>query len=117
MSVTANYSGNLERIFSKALTDATKVVVGTVIPDNSMTAAGWWACNDTGAPIIVQLYYFSDLGSTEYLIWTKSVPANDTIGSSDTPIRLRQNDEIRVKGANGLTMNVTVIINMAAQQR
>lgn len=116
MSVTANYAGNLERIFSKALTDTTKVIVGTVIPDNSMTAAGWWACNDTASPIIVQLYYFSLLDSAEYLIWTKSVPANDTIGSADTPIRLRQGDEIRVKGANGLTMNVTVIINLSANR-
>lgn len=117
MSVTANYVGNLERILSQALTTTTKTLVGgSAIPDNSMTVAGWWACNDTAAPIIVQLYYFNAQDAVEYLVWTKPIPANDTLGSADTPIRLRVGDEIRVKGATGITLNANIIISQAASR-
>lgn len=108
MSVNANYIGNLNSPVSQVLAGATTVKIGSTIADNAQTLSAWSFANPTGGAVVCSLFWFD--GTTEWLIWTKSVATTDTTIESNIPLRLRSGNEIRAKGAASIA--VTLIYNM-----
>lgn len=95
MSMNLNYPANIMPPVCQRLTDTSTVRVSDV-SDDTLILSGFSITNDGSAAKVVSLIWYD--GTSERLIWKKSVPQNDTALGSDFPIRLRKNNEIRVKG-------------------
>ncbi|MGO6740473.1 hypothetical protein ACC732_28485 [Rhizobium ruizarguesonis] len=96
MSVTLNYPGGISQPDSIRLTDTAVTQIGDAAVNDSLTLSAFAIANDGAAAKTVTLYWYD--GSTQFLIWKKSVAQNDTAMVADLPIRLRKGNEIRVKG-------------------
>ncbi|MGO7087746.1 hypothetical protein AB9E14_06315 [Rhizobium leguminosarum] len=96
MSVTLNYPGGISQPDSIRLTDTAVTRIGDAAVNDSLTVSAFAIANDGAAAKTVTLYWYD--GSTQFLIWKKSVAQNDTAMVADLPIRLRKGNEIRVKG-------------------
>jgi hypothetical protein len=116
MSVNANYGGNVAKPVHLVLAGTTTTLVGTAMTDNSMTLSSWAFCNPTGGAVTCDLYWYEALTTTEHFVWRKSVPANDTLIEADLPLRLWPADEIRAKGANTITVTLTMTMNLVNSQ-
>jgi hypothetical protein len=112
MSVNANYGGNIVRPVHKVLVDASTTLVGSAMTDNAMTLSSWAFCNPTGVAVTCSLYWYEFATTTEHLVWSKSVATNDTSVESNLPLRLWPGDEIRAKGANTITVTLTMTMNL-----
>lgn len=112
MSVNANYGGNIVKPVHKVLTGTTTTLVGDAMSDNSMTLSSWAFCNPTGGAVTCDLYWYENSTTTEHLVWRKSVATNDTVIEADLPLRLFPADEIRAKGANTITVTLTMTMNL-----
>lgn len=112
MSVNANYGGNIAKPVHLALSGSTTTLVGSAMPDNSMTLSSWAFCNPTGGAVTCSLYWYEAATTTEHLIWTKSVATVDTVVESNLPLRLQPSDEIRAKGVNTITVTLTMTMNL-----
>lgn len=110
MSVQGTYIGNVAQPDSVVLggTSKTDIVTAT---DNSLTTASVSFANDTGGAVICKLYWFKAANSTDYLVWTSSVPANDTEIVADIPIRLLDGDKIKAIGASGVCVTAINLMN------
>lgn len=117
MSVTGNYTGNLQVPVSQTLANTTKIIVGTAMADDTMTLASWAFCNDNASAVVMQLYWYDFANTTERLIWQKSVATDDTVIIADLPLRLRTGDEIRVVGNSSVYVTLTYIMNFALSSR
>lgn len=113
MSVTANYTGNLQVPISQTLTNTTKIIVGTAMTDDSLTLASFVFCNDNASAVVCQLYWYDFANTTEHLVWQKSVATDDTTIIADMPLRLREGDEIRVVGNSSVYVTLLYILNFA----
>ena len=113
MSVTGNYSGNVYIPICQKLTNTTTTLIGAAMGDDSLTLASFAIANDTAGAIVVSLFWYDFANTTERLVWKKSVPANDTVTVSDIPLRLREDDEIRVKGDNNINVSLIFMMNFA----
>lgn len=111
MSVTGNYSGNVQVPVSQTLANTTKIIVGAAMADNSMTLASWAFCNDNASAVIMQLYWYDFANTTERLIWQKSVATDTTEIVADLPLRLREGDEIRVVGNSSVFVTLVYVSN------
>lgn len=112
MSVNANYGGNIAKPVHLVLAGSTTTLVGSAMSDNSMTLSSWAFCNPTGGAVTCDLYWYDFATTTEHLIWRKSVATNDTTVESNLPLRLWPGDEIRAKGANTITVTLTMTMNL-----
>lgn len=112
MSVNANYGGNVAKPVHVVLTNTSTTAIGSAMQDNSMTLSSWAFCNPTGGAITCSLYWYEAATTTEHLIWTKSVATVDTVVESNLPLRLWPGDEIRAKGANTITVTLTMTMNL-----
>lgn len=109
MTVNANYTGDIRKPVSLALTGTSKTAVGSVATDRTVTVAAWSFVNPTGASVNCELYWND--GTTDWLVWRKAVAANDTSVESNLPIRLEAGASIKAVGAN--TVTVTLIYAQA----
>jgi hypothetical protein len=107
MSVSGNYAGGVERPLPTRLTGtgATDVVTAN---DSSGVVSSFSLANETGSDVVVAVHYFD--GTTDFLIFRRSVPATDTIIISDLPIRLYGGDKLKATAASGNAITVTPII-------
>ena len=104
MTITANFLGNLEIQTHFALTGTGSTTVFTA--ESKGLAGEVSFANDTGSAVQCKVYRWD--GTTAWLIWTGSVAANSTGGMS-IPSRLNTSDEIRVVGANNVTVTISII--------
>lgn len=104
MSVNANYTGNIRKPESRALSGASLELVGAVAEDRTQTVAGWSFVNPTGGAVTCSLYWND--GVTDHLIWRKSVGANDTQVESNLPVRLETGNSIKAAGSSGVIVNL-----------
>lgn len=112
MSVNANYGGNIVRPVHLVLASGSTTLVGSAMTDNSMTLSSWAFCNPTGGSVNCDIYWYEFATTTEHLIWRKAVGTNDTVVESNLPLRLWPGDEIRAKGANTITVTLTMTMNL-----
>jgi hypothetical protein len=110
MAVLGTYAGNVDYPANVALSGTSKTDIVTAADDYATTASVSFA-NDTAGAIVCKLYWFKASNATDYLIWTSSVPANDTETVSDVPIRLRQGDKIKAIGNTGVSVTVINLLN------
>ncbi|MBY5484423.1 hypothetical protein E0H36_08515 [Rhizobium leguminosarum bv. viciae] len=96
MSVTLNYAGSVTQPDSVRLTDTAVTQIGDAAVNDTLTLSAFAIANDAAAAKTVALYWYD--GSSQFLIWKKSIAQNDTAMVADLPIRLRKGNEIRVKG-------------------
>lgn len=113
MSLTGNYSGNVYRPIHQTLTGTGVTLIGSAVDQNSYTLSSWSFYNSTGSTVNCVLYWYD--GTTQRAVWGRPVPANDTIIASDLPMRLRQGDEIRAQGANGINVTLCYTTNLPTQ--
>jgi hypothetical protein len=76
--------------------------------DSSGILSSFSLANETGSAVIVAMHYFD--GTTDFLMFRRSVPATDTIIISDLPIRLYSGDKIKATAASGNAITVTPIM-------
>jgi hypothetical protein len=107
MSVSGNYSGGIVRPIPVRLTttNATDIVTAT---DSSDVISSFSLANETGSAVVVDCHYNN--GSTDFLVFRRSVPATDTVIISDLPIRLYSGDKFKVTAATGNAITVTPFI-------
>lgn len=117
MSVTGNYTGNVQVPISQTLANTTKIIVGAAMADDTLTLASFSFCNDNAASVVMQLYWYDFANTTEHLIWQKSVATDTTEIVSDLPLRLREGDEIRVVGNSSVYVTLIYIMNFALSSR
>lgn len=111
MSVVANYIGTLDYPEFYTFSAVAKVDAYTVAPTNKgLTLAAFSFANDTAGAVQCKLYHFD--GTTEYLVWTGSVPANTTAIVESNPTRLRPGDIIRAVGAASVTLKLSLIAQL-----
>lgn len=106
MSVSGNYIGGVARPFPARLTttNATDIVVAT---DHSEIIASFSLANETGSAVVAACHYYD--GTTDFLVFRRSVPANDTVIVSDIPLRLYSGDKFKVTAASANAITVTPI--------
>lgn len=108
MSVDAHYFANAQQLVCQELTNTSVTKIGATATDNTTYVAGIWM---TGAAVTATLYWYD--GSTQHEIWNGAVTATETVGGANStfplPIALRKDDEIRVKGANGLKVTILYV--------
>lgn len=117
MSVTGNYTGNIQVPVCQTLANTTKIAVGSAMTDDSLTLASFSFCNDNASAVVCQLYWYDAANTTENLVWQKSVATDDTTIVADLPLRLREGDEIRVVGNSSVYVTLTYIMNFALSGR
>lgn len=117
MSVTGYYTGNVETPISALLTNTTKTKIGDTAANDTLTLASWMFCNDNGASVVCQLYWWDSRNAVERLVWQKSVSNDDSLGASDLPLRLSSGDEIRVVANSNVTVTLSYILNFALTSR
>lgn len=110
MAVLGTYVGNVDQPANVALSGTSKTDIVTA-PDESMVTASVSFANDTGGAVTCKLYWFRAATSTDYLIWTSSVAANDTETVSDIPVRLRTGDKIKAIGNSGVSVTAINLLN------
>ena len=107
MSIHGNYAGG---IFSPpvcvTLASAAQTDIVTAADNNNIVGSVGLA-NDTGASITASLHFFD--GATNWLVYKKVVPANDTVVVENIPIRLRTGYKIKATGAANLTVSVYLV--------
>lgn len=106
MSVNGNYAGNLDPAYHIVLAGSSAETVFTA-SDSSNVAASWAFANTTGGAVTCKLIH--TVGGTDFVVWQKSVPANDTEIESNLPIRLINGDIVKAVGASGVTVTVTML--------
>lgn len=104
MSVNANYSGNIRKPVHHALTGTSAETVGDVAEDRTQTVASWAFVNTTGGAVSCSLYWND--GTTDLLIWKRSVAAGSTEVESNLPLRLEVGTSIKAMGASGVIVNL-----------
>jgi hypothetical protein len=117
MSITANYTGNLQVPVCQTLANTTKIAVGSAMTDDSLTLASFAFCNDNASAVVCQLYWYDAANTTEHLVWQKSVATDVTEIVADLPLRLRDGDEIRVVGNSSVYVTLIYIMNFALTGR
>ena len=115
MSVNIGITGGLQKPASTRLTSLSQTDVYTAASDGETVVAIALA-NETGSATIVLIERFD--GTTNWNIWRKSVPADDTLILSDFPIRLRNGHKIRATAAavNRITVSVDVALDSGKSQ-
>lgn len=111
MSVNANYIGGIQSLVCATLAGGTTTKIGSTASDNSLVLASWSITNDTGGAVNVYLYWYDASTATERLVWQKPLATKDTAVESNLPINIRTGDEIRVKGANTVTVALVYMFN------
>lgn len=114
MSVVANYIGSLQKpVYSASLTGTAATVYTVPDGNKSQTLAAYSFANVSGGAVVCELYHYD--GSTAWLIWVGSVADDVTAIVTDNPVRLRPGDEIRAKGASGVTVKLSLISQLETQ--
>lgn len=112
MSVSILLSGGLSkclpvRLTTTARTDIFTAEVGTSRARSTVVSV---VCsNETAGAVIILIEYFD--GATNYFLFRRSVPANDTVVFNDFPIILYDGQKIRATAAsaNALTVATAVV--------
>lgn len=117
MSVTGNYSGNVEIPVCQTIANTTKIKVGDTMTDDTLTLASFAFCNDNASAVVCQLYWYRAATTTESLVWQKSVATDATEIVADLPLRLRDGDEIRVVANSSVYVTLVYILNFALGDR
>jgi hypothetical protein len=112
MSVTLNYPGGVSQPVSVRLADTAVTQIGDTAVNDTLTLSAFAIANDAAAAKTVALYWYD--GSSQFLIWKKSIAQNDTAMVADLPIRLRKGNEIRVKGDADVWVTLIHSFNFAA---
>lgn len=107
MSVNGNYSGGMPRPKPIRLTttNQTDIVTGY---DKGDVLAAFSLANETGLAVVVDCHYYD--GTTNFLVFRRSVPATDTVIVSEIPIRFYSGDKFKVTASTGNAITVTPII-------
>lgn len=107
MSIHGNYQGGLERPFPIRLTStaATDITTST---DNNIAISTIALANETGGAVDVKCFYHN--GTTDFLIFRRSVPAADTVIVCDVPLRLRSGDKLKIQAATADAITATAIV-------
>lgn len=114
MSVVANYIGSLQKPSYSASLTGTAAAIYTVPESNkSLTLAAFSFANISGGSVTCELYHYD--GTTAWLIWVGAVADDVTAVVENNPVRLRPLDEIRVKGASGVTVKLSLISQLETQ--
>ncbi|MGN7959131.1 hypothetical protein [Agrobacterium radiobacter] len=104
MTVNANYTGNIRKPECHAFAGTSIEAVGAVATDRTQTVASWSFVNSTAGAITCSLYWND--GSTDHLMWRKSIAANSTEVESNLPVRLEDGNSIKAIGAVGVFANL-----------
>lgn len=104
MSISVFTQGGLQRPSPVRLSDALLTDVFTA-PDNAPTIVSWSLANETGSPVQVNCYYFN--GTTDFLEWSGSVPANESVNVTGQPLPLMKGDKFKVQAATGNAITVS----------
>lgn len=107
MSVDVLYQGGLENPNPVRLTTTSATSVFTAT-DNNVTIGAFSLANETGSAVTVDVH-FND-GSTDFLVFRRSVPATDTIVVDNIPLRMRNANVFKVTAATGNAITVTPIV-------
>lgn len=107
MSVSGFYYGGLQVPFPVLLsnTSTTELLTAT---DNSTTVSSVSIGNDSGSAVQVKLYYYD--GATDFLVFIRSIPANDTVVLSNMPLALRNGNKLKAQASTGNVITITPIV-------
>ena len=108
MSIQGTYRGGLVNPSDiTRLTTTSATTIFTAV-NSSQTLAGFSLANETASAVIVACH-FND-GTTDFLFFRRSVPANDTVIVTDIPIRMRSGDSFKVTAATGNAITVAPVM-------
>lgn len=107
MSVSGNYAGGVARPSPVRLTTTSQTDVVTGF-DSASVVAAFSLANETASAVTVDCHYFN--GTTNFLVFRRSVPAADTVIVSEIPLRLYINDKFKVTAATSNAITVTPIL-------
>lgn len=111
MTVNANYTGNVQKPVHAVLSGTSAETIGSAAENDTQTVAAWSIVNPTAGAVNCAVYWND--GTTDNLVWRKSIAANSTEVESNLPIRLRSGHSIKAAGAS--TVTVTLIQTMAVK--
>lgn len=103
--INATYAGNIEKSVHSILSGTGATTIGAAAANNTRILAGWSFANTSGSAVTCQLIHRQ--GGTDYIVWVKSVPTNDTGIESNVPVRILEGDSIKVVGNTGVIVTLT----------
>jgi hypothetical protein len=110
MSIQAIYDGPPEVALPNALSDTSLTDIYTAGDgDNSSVWTGMLIANDSGSAVSLSAYYHD--GSTDHLVFKRSIPANDTEIVSGLALRLRGGYKIKAQAVTGGALTLTAIVS------
>ena len=112
MSVVANFIGSLE-LPAYLLLSGTSVQTVYTAENSTTTLAAFTLSNNTAGAITCSVFHND--GSSEWLIWTGSVPANSSVTVTDNPVRLLNTERIRASGNTNVTVKLSLISQLATR--
>jgi len=109
MSVSLIYEGGIQAAAPVRLTttSATDIVTAPTA-DNTIIISSFSLANETGSAVQMSVHYYD--GTTDFLWFARSVPANDTIIVCEIPMRLRGGQKMKATAATGNAITVTPIV-------
>ena len=109
MSVVANFIGSLVKNKYQTFSSTSPTTAYTA--ESKIYSVGAFSfANDTAGAIQCKLYHND--GSTDYLVWTGSVPANSTTIVESNPVRLLDGDIIKAIANAGVTLKLSLIAQL-----
>lgn len=107
MAINGNYAGNVEKSEHYVFTGTTATTVGGTAENATRTLAGFAFANDTAAAVQCKLIHRQ--GGADFIVWTRSVAANDTQVADNVPVRLQSGDILKAVAGAGVVLTLTFI--------
>lgn len=111
MTIETPARGGIEKLLPVSLTTANKTAVATGFLGAQRMVVGLHLADYGGTGRLAKVFYYEASTTTEHgPIWIGTVAANTTEKITDLPVRLYENDELRVQYAAANECIVTPII-------
>lgn len=109
MSITTLISGGLITPKCTYLTTTAQTDIFTAqVGRSRSTVTSIGLVNETAAAVIVLIEFFD--GTSNYKVFKRSIPANDTVYVPDLPLYLQENQKIKATAATANAITVTLAI-------
>lgn len=113
MTSNANITGAFQPLVCQVLEDISVTPIGETGSDNTLTVKSVSIANPTGSPVASSVFW--SYGGTDNLIWAGSVAAGETETMTEPSFPLREGGQIKAKGADGVCVSVSFIMNVSAR--
>lgn len=111
--IGAIFGGNNEKAVHAAITGTSLTTVLTGETAGNQTLASFGFANSTASAVDCSLYWRESGGSTDRLIWFKSVAAKTTEVEERLPLKIGDGDLIKVIANTGVSVTLITLLQLS----